>query len=226
MLRPVTRTTGPRPRGRIDKRRDLIEAAFRVFAREGYVGACVEAIAAEARTAKPTLYTHFGDKETLFREAVTEVSRSAARKSLDVVSELTEKVPDLREALEDIGLRLLECHCGDDAWALRRLLNAEIARFPDLFDAVLGGGTDGGNQVTEALADRLSRLMLADRLVPGDPGEAAGQFVALITGPVESSSALGTRPVPDDVRRRVVGAAVRTFLRAFGVRDASAERPS
>lgn len=58
------------PRGRIDKRQAILEAAFRTFAREGYGQSCVREIAAEAGVAKPTIYNHLGDKETLFREAM------------------------------------------------------------------------------------------------------------------------------------------------------------
>ncbi|PPK66173.1 TetR/AcrR family transcriptional regulator [Actinokineospora auranticolor] len=208
-----------RPRGRIDKRRDLIAAAFRVFAAHGYMGSCVEQIAAEAGTAKPTLYAHFGDKETLFREAVAEVARAAMDKSLAVVGDLDPGVADLAAALTDIGVDLLDCYRAEDSWALRRLVNAELVRFPDLVRTVLGGGAEV-NRVTGALADRFSRLVLAGRLARCEPDEAAEQFVALLTGPMEARSALGTRPVPDAEVRRVAASAVRTFLLAYGAEAA------
>jgi TetR/AcrR family transcriptional repressor of mexJK operon len=105
------------------------------------------------------------------------------------------------------------CHCEERSVALRRLLNAELGRFPDLIDIVRGRAAD---RVTEALADRLARLALAGRLRKLDPTEAAEQFIALLTGPVEARSRLGTRPVPDDELWTVTRAAVETFLRAFG----------
>ena len=54
------------------------------------------------------------------------------------------------------------------------------------------------DRVTEALADKLARLSVAGRLRRLDPVQAAEQFIALLAGPVEARSQLGTRHVPDD----------------------------
>ncbi|WP_073449909.1 TetR/AcrR family transcriptional regulator [Streptomyces yunnanensis] len=201
-------------RGRIDKRHAILDAAFVVFAREGYGKASVDAIADEAGVAKPTLYNHFGGKEDLFREAMAAAAEQATAKSLAVVAGLASDVEDLSGVLADVGYRLLLCHSSDEAWALRRLLYAEISRFPELFDTVWGHGP---NQLSEALADRLARLALAGRLRLTDPVRAAEQFVALLTGPLEGRTVLGTRTVSDDELRATVAAAVGTFISAFAV---------
>ncbi|MFE0171214.1 TetR/AcrR family transcriptional regulator [Streptomyces sp. NPDC059002] len=214
MTGPHLSTTDSRrtSRGRIDKREAILDAAFVVFAKEGYGKAGVDAIAGEAGVAKPTVYNHFGGKEGLFKEAMTATAERAAAKSLAVLTRLGGDVDDLPQALRDVGHGLLLCYTSDDAWALRRLLHAEISRFPDLFEKVWGSGP---HQLTEALADRLARLALAGRLRLDDPVRAAEQFVALLTGPIEGRSVLGTRTVPDDEVRATVAAAVETFTRAF-----------
>ncbi|MFF7654284.1 TetR/AcrR family transcriptional regulator [Streptomyces sp. NPDC007983] len=190
----------------------MLDASFAVFAREGYNQASVDEIASEAGVAKPTVYNHFGGKEELFREAMTATAERATAKSLAVVAELSIDIENLAPALESVGYRLLNCYCSEDAWALRRLLYAEIVRFPDLFEKVWGSGP---SQLSEALADRLARLALAGRLRLTDPVRAAEQFIALITGPLEGRSVLGTRQVPDKELRETVQAAVETFTRAF-----------
>jgi hypothetical protein len=76
----------------------------------------------------------------------------------------------------------------------------------------------------DALADRLARLTLAGRLRIGDPVVAADQFWALLVGPAEARSRMGTRPVPDGELHMVTTAAVDTFLRAFGVPDNDEDR--
>jgi TetR/AcrR family transcriptional regulator, mexJK operon transcriptional repressor len=199
-------------RGRIDKREAILAAAGEVFAREGYALAGVDVIAAEAGVAKPTVYNHFGDKETLFREAIAADADRALAKHLAAVDRLRDG-NDLRTTLENVGHHMLVCHCEQRSVALRRLLNAELGRFPDLIDIVRGRAAD---RVTEALADRLARLALAGRLRRLDPMHAAEQFIALLTGPVEARSRLGTRTVSDDELWAVTRAAVETFLRAFG----------
>jgi AcrR family transcriptional regulator len=207
------------PRGRIDKRQAILAAAAAVFAREGYAQAGVDVIAAEAGVAKPTVYNHFGDKESLFRASLAADADRALATHLAAVEQLQDG-GDLRAILEAVGHHLLVCHCDERSVALRRLLHAELTRFPDLIDIVRDRASD---RVTEALADKLARLSLAGRLRRLDPTRAAEQFLALLTGPVEARSRLGTRQVPDEELWEVARAAVDTFLCAFA---APADRPA
>jgi len=202
-------------RGRIDKRQAIVDAAFTVFAREGYAQAGMSVIAAEAGVAKATVYGHFGDKETLLRGAVTASADRALADNLAVVEQLTGRGDDLRGTLEVVGLRLLQCYCDDRSWALRRLLAAEINQLPDLLDI----HTRTADRITEALADRLSRLAVAGHLHTPDPLLAAEQFLALLAGPMDRRARLGTRRVPGAELRAVARAAVQTFLRAFGSQE-------
>ncbi|MFI7078501.1 TetR/AcrR family transcriptional regulator [Micromonospora sp. NPDC049903] len=199
-------------RGRIDKRQAILDAAFVVFAREGYARAGVDVIAAEAGVAKATVYSHFGDKETLLREAIAASADQALTQNLAVVDRLTVRGDDLHDTLEDAGFRLLQCYCADRSWALRRLLAAEINQFPDLLDIV---HSRAAGRVTEALADRLARLSVAGHLHTPDPVLAAEQFVALLTGSMDARASLGTRRIPHAELRAVSRAAVDTFLKAF-----------
>lgn len=199
-------------RGRIDKRQAILAAAAVVFAREGYAQAGVDVIAAEAGVAKPTVYNHFGDKESLFRAAIAADADRVLAEHLAVVDRLQDRSGDLRTLLEQVGHHMLVCHCDERSWALRRLLGAELTRFPDLIDIVRGRAAD---RVTEALADKLARLSVAGRLDRIEPALAAEQFIALLTGPAEARSRLGTREVPDDELWAITRAAVTTFLRAF-----------
>ncbi|GIJ29158.1 hypothetical protein Vqi01_43200 [Micromonospora qiuiae] len=199
-------------RGRIDKRQAILEGAFRVFARQGYAQACVQEIADEAGVAKPTVYNHLTDKVTLFRHALEAVAQTALNERLAALEPLHEPGEDLRATLEEVGHGLLRLHCDDRSCALRRLLYSEINRFPDALDIVRQSGP---HRLNEALADRFARLMLAGRLQAGDPAQAAEQFMALLIGPLEARSEMGTRQIDDAELRQVAIAAVRTFLLAF-----------
>lgn len=57
---------GRRERNKEDKQRRLEEAGINAFLNEGYAGASVERIAAEADVARGTFYLYFKDKEALF----------------------------------------------------------------------------------------------------------------------------------------------------------------
>lgn len=200
-------------RGRIDKRQAILDAAFAVFARRGYAQACVKEIAEEAGVAKPTVYNHLSDKETLFRHTLEAAADAVLAENLAVVERLRDPGDDLRAALEDTGHRLLKVCGGERSSALRWLTYSQVGGFPDLIEAVQSRTSD---RLTEALADRLARLALAGRLRPCEPTLAAQQFLALLTGPLEARSRLGTRKVTAAETRAVADAAVDTFLRAYG----------
>jgi TetR/AcrR family transcriptional repressor of mexJK operon len=209
----TTSTGRSAPRGRIDKRQAILDAAFTVFARRGYAGACVREIAEEAGVAKPTVYNHLSDKENLFRHAMEAAADTVMAENLAVVERMRDLGDDLPTALEDVAYRLLRVCRGERSRALRWLTYAQVADFPDLIEAVQGRTSD---RVGEALGDRLARLSLSGRLRPCDPGQAAEHFLALLTGPMEARSRLGTHKVPAAETHAVAKAAVDTFLRAYG----------
>ncbi len=60
----------PRPAHRPSRREEIIDAALRVFSREGYTAASVEDIAQESGVAATAIYYHFGGKDELFNQAL------------------------------------------------------------------------------------------------------------------------------------------------------------
>ncbi|MFC9660225.1 TetR/AcrR family transcriptional regulator [Nocardia sp. NPDC127606] len=200
-------------RGRIDKRQAILDAAFVVFARRGYAQAGVQEIAEVAGVAKPTIYNHLNDKETLFRHTLAAVSDAVLAENLAVVERLRNPGEDLRATLEDVAYRLIRSCCTEQSRSLRWLTYGQVAQFPDLMDVVVSRTSD---QLGDALADRLARLSLSGHLRASDPAIAAEQFLVLITGPMEGRTRLGTRKVSTTEMHAVATAAVDTFLRAYG----------
>jgi AcrR family transcriptional regulator len=66
----VSPEQGRRPAHRPSRRKEIVEAATRVFSRDGYVEARVEDIARAAGVAPTAIYYHFGGKEELFTQAL------------------------------------------------------------------------------------------------------------------------------------------------------------
>ena len=60
------------------RRRQLVEAAGSLFRARGFRGVTMEAIAAQARVAKATLYSHFPDKTAIFTAVADHVVRMIA----------------------------------------------------------------------------------------------------------------------------------------------------
>ncbi|WP_230424055.1 TetR/AcrR family transcriptional regulator C-terminal domain-containing protein [Streptomyces radicis] len=108
-----------------------------------------------------------------------------------------------------MGRELLRLHTDERAWALRRLIHAEIGRFPELVEIERA---TGAARLTEALADRLARLMLAGRLPTGDPARAAERFLALLIGPIEALTLVGTRPLTPEAAERLARSAAQDLI--------------
>jgi TetR/AcrR family transcriptional regulator, fatty acid metabolism regulator protein len=109
-----------------EKRRLLLDAAVRVFAREGFHTSRVGDIAAEAGVAHGLLYHYFASKdevlETVFRETWSEL--------LDAIHDVEASGAPAREQLRQVAAILLR------SWRrqpdLVRVLVREIARSPEL----------------------------------------------------------------------------------------------
>ena len=68
--KPTPRGAGPgRPKD-LGKRAAILETAKEMFIEQGFNGVSMDGIAAGAGVSKLTVYSHFGDKETLFFEAI------------------------------------------------------------------------------------------------------------------------------------------------------------
>ena len=137
----------------VDKRRVLLEAAVRVFARRGYHAARVGDIAEEAGVAHGLLYHYFSSKsevlETVFRETWSDL--------LQTVTEIEASTEDAREQLRQVAELLLRSWRRDPD--LVRVLVQEVTRSAEL-----------GRRVVE-IADAFSAL---ERIVRR--GQEQGSF--------------------------------------------------
>lgn len=84
--RPFGQMSTRRERERQVHRREILEAAARVFARKGYAAATMEEIAQEAEFSKAALYFYFKNKEELFLSLIHEKFDSFGAKFEEVVS--------------------------------------------------------------------------------------------------------------------------------------------
>jgi len=205
----------PGLRGRLDKRAAILDAAYRVFAREGYERASVDLIAAEAGVAKPTIYNHFGGKEELFRRVIVDSAKHVNAATIAAIETFPLKSDDLDDDFRLIGEKMVGCLQDPKMMTLQRLLWAEVGHFPDLFDDVL---EHNARPVIESLAGRLAILANAGYLEIENPIRAANQFMALISDELRTLTALGTKTIEPEVWRESVNAGVRTFLRAYAKR--------
>jgi AcrR family transcriptional regulator len=203
------------PRGHTAKRRSIIDAAAAVFCREGFAGANIDLVAAAAGVSRQTVYNHHGDKEKLFAAVVRDITERCNTRAFSVLGTFPDHPEELEADLTAFALRLNKnCVCDRDGKFLRKLIQAEGERHPELFRT---WRIEGPGKVWSALAARFARLAYAGYLDIDDPDVAARQFLALITTELQMPSLFGESLSEEDLATSAARA-VRTFLRAYGRR--------
>lgn len=100
-----------------DRRRQLLDAAARLFAREGYAGLTMVALATEAGVSRRLVYDHFPDLASLYSAFFDD----RAARYLDAIAAAVEAVDDTTSAFPAAFAHLLAMPA-DDQRALRVLV--------------------------------------------------------------------------------------------------------
>jgi TetR/AcrR family transcriptional repressor of mexJK operon len=222
MSSPPPPAAPPHEEGRsARKRRAILEAATTVFLRNGYLGTSMDEIAALAAVSKQTVYKHFADKESLFSAIVLGTVDEAGDPTHEEVLHL-EDSGDVEADLRDLARRLLARVIQPRLLALRRLVIAEVGRFPELGRAFYERGP---GRTIAALEAAFTRLAERGVLQLDDPRLAAEQFNWLIMSiPLNQAMLLGqNRPHDGADLDRYADGGVRVFLAAYGSAPAAGE---
>ena len=200
------------PRSHEAKRVSVVDAAASVFCREGYAGANIDLIAAEAGVSRQTVYNHHGDKEKLFVAVVRDLTERCNAGVFATIATFPDQPADLEADLIAFAVRLnRNCICNRDGRFLRKLIQAEGERYPELFAE---WREQGPGRTWSALAARFARLAFTGHLSISDPDVAARQFLALVNAELQITFMLGGVPTEEEVLRSATNG-VRTFLAAF-----------
>ena len=202
-------------RGHAEKRLSIIDAAACVFCREGFSGSNIDMIAAQANVSRQTVYNHHGDKEKLFRAVVRDVTERINASMFATLATFPDRPGDLEADLAAFAVRLARnCVCNRDGKFLRKLIQSEGDRYPELF---ADWRENGPARLWSALAARFARLAFAGYLDLDDPDLAARQFLALVNADIQHAMMFGGE-VDDAFLVASAQQAVRTFVRAYGRR--------
>jgi TetR/AcrR family transcriptional regulator, cholesterol catabolism regulator len=127
--------------GETDRRRQILEAALRVFAEHGYHKASIKQIAASAMLKSSALiYHYFTDKRAVLEAIVREISPISALLQLDHQPELLAQMMATppRQLLPMMLERVLSVTDQPLLVAAVRLLAGETLRLPEVRQAVYG----------------------------------------------------------------------------------------
>lgn len=202
------------------KARQILAGARSAFHDLGYEGTSVDEIARRAGVSKPTLYTHFGDKQALFAASFTQECRE--------YSERTFKPEEMGTiACVEAGLRasarsLVGFLLSPFAQSMFRSAVAEAARFPDLGRAYYEAGPKVGKmRIKEILEHGVALGFLAI----DDTDLAAHQFMQLCKADFFMKQLFFVEgPAVDEAEiARIADGAVKLFLNGYRRRGAGAD---
>lgn len=111
------------------KRQQIVDGAVRVFLEYGYADTSMNRVAEESGVIKQTIYSHFSDKEGLFRAIIETLTLEHFRSEFGENLDFNEP-PDV--VLRKIGAVFMKRKDDPSYIALMRTVIGESARFPEL----------------------------------------------------------------------------------------------
>ncbi len=203
------RSAGPgRPKD-LGKRASILDAAQRLFLEQGYQGVSMDQIAAAAGVSKLTVYSHFGDKETLFASAISAKCQEVLPDDMFV----SPPEGPLREQLRAIGTAFFALITSDEAINMHRMMSTPDAAEHGLRELFWNAGP---RRTQEAFAGFLQARVDEGKLRIEDVPLAASQFFSLLKGELHPMMACGLCPEPGPAEvTRHIDATVDFFLRAY-----------
>jgi TetR/AcrR family transcriptional regulator, regulator of autoinduction and epiphytic fitness len=160
--------------GEVDRRSQILDAAFEEFSAKGFKGATIKSIAQAAGLQSPALiYWYFPAKEALFREVLGS--------KIPVVRTVTEpgRLMDLppEEVLPTIARRYLSTFDNPVAQRMVRLIVGEAMRRPEVADLI---GDAVIKRVLGFLKSYMARQIELGRLRPHDVRSSARAFIGML----------------------------------------------
>ena len=206
------RTQGPgRPKD-MEKRAAILAAAKALFISNAFAGTSMDAIAADAGVSKLTVYSHFGDKDNLFREVI----RSRIQDLLPEETYRFDRQADVRETLLRVALTHAHLDCNAETVGTFRAILSDCRQGNPRYGKLIW---EEGATRTHGLMERLLQQAVdAGQLEIEDVPRASVQFLVLIKGNLMMRQMFGCADCPESYRQEIEATAragVVTFLRAF-----------
>jgi AcrR family transcriptional regulator len=139
-----------RRRRKAERPKEILEAAFSEFSRNGYAATTLDQIAERAGVTKGTIYVYFENKEHLFISMVHDITKG----TLDTVEDMFETHEGSTADLLRMQFGFIYQHIVEDQRRREvvRMLIAEAPRFPELADRYY-------HEILEPCMDRLKQAI-------------------------------------------------------------------
>jgi AcrR family transcriptional regulator len=197
----------------LDRRAQILEAAFEEFSAKGFKGATIKSIARAAGLQSPALiYWYFPNKESLFREVLE--SRISVLRAVRDPAVLLDLPPE--EVLPSIAKRYLSTFDNRATQRMARLLLGEAMRRSEVADIF---GNAVMKRVLGFLTSYMARQVELDKLRPHDVRASARAFIGILLPQAGSKMVFPAIREDDLTDKEHVEAAISIFLRGLGKED-------
>ena len=206
----AVRTPGPgRPKD-LGKRAAILDVAKHLFPVHGFDGVSMDQIASEAGVSKLTVYSHFGDKESLFGAAVLAKCEEQLPSELFMVG----LEGNVREQLTIIARAFFALVTSNESIAIHRTMMMPATSDQHVRELFWQAGPQ---RIKDTFAEFLGKEVEQGALAINDIPRAASQFFCLIKGDMHLKMMCGlcSDPRQEDVEAHIQ-ATVDVFLRAYG----------
>jgi TetR/AcrR family transcriptional regulator, mexJK operon transcriptional repressor len=196
------------------KRLAIVEAASKLFINQGFGAVSVDAIAAEAKVSKRTVYSHFENKDALFAGVMSGAcERRGGMEGCPLSNEDVMKYAPVAELLQKTGEHVLGMITAPETVEIYRVVVGDSGRFPDLGRNFYEFGPASILKMTSAYLEAKSK---SGELLIDDPVKAAKYLFGMITFPLQMEMATGMRDqVTEKEVRETVAGAVEAFLKIY-----------
>lgn len=196
----------------------ILTAAETLFPEKGFLGTSMDEVAAAAQVSKQTVYSHFRSKEALFIAVAEGMTGRAVSEHRSRVDAMTYE-RDVGDYLFHFAVEQLAVVMTTDLMRLRRLVIAEVERFPDLGRTLY---RNGPGRAIDRLTEALDHYRASGRLTVIDLAQAATFFNWLVMGgPTTEAMLLGQASMCDRASYEAhARECVRIFLAAYGATEA------
>lgn len=192
----------------LEKRAAILEAGKRLFPKQGFDGTSMDAIAAEAGVSKLTVYSHFNDKETLFKSVI----EAKCEEQLPPGLFLADLEGPIRGQLLTIARAFFALIISDESIALHRMMTsqAQPTKLAQLFWEA------GPKKLQAAFEAFLQAEVDGGQLEIPEVWRATSQFFCLLKGELHARMMCGcSEPFCAQAVEEHIAATVDMFLRAY-----------
>lgn len=188
----------------------VLEAAERVFLREGFAATSMDQVAEEAGVSKRTVYSNFSSKELLFAAVISQRCAAVVPDSRKVALAMTQP---LEQGLQTLAVAFLKGVLDPAQIEFYQTVIAAVRRRPEIGKIMYEGPIARSQQT---FAEYLGAQAAAGTLALDDANIAAAQLIALLKTNVHMKLLFG-RParIGPAFLTRSVQASIKLFL--YGV---------